>query len=120
MTKGVEFMKCLKVDEGKGSFSLDGRAFSPLEKITKDDILQLLDIALDPDQEFEMDTYSAELLTDPAHKIIYKNLYEKFEELKANKEQFTDEINELYKDAYDKYAVTKDDANTSQEQKEAE
>ena len=40
-----------------------------------------------------------------AHKIIYGNLYKKFDELLENKTRFHDESVALYKDALDKYKV---------------
>jgi hypothetical protein len=96
-------MKCLRINEGKGEFSLDGASFRPLDEIRKDDILTLLDITLNTKQEIEMDEYSADAFKNPAHKVIYSNLHDKFLELKASKGQFTSDINELYQEAYDKY-----------------
>lgn len=96
-------MKCLKINNGKGEFSTDGITFKSIDAIAKDDILSLLETALDPAQELEMDTYTAEAFTNPAHKVIYENIYNKFESLKSNKAQFTSEISELYQEAYDKY-----------------
>lgn len=96
-------MKCLKINTGKGEFSLDGVNYAPIDTIKKEDVLKLLDIALDLEQEIEMDAYSPEAFTNPAHKVIYENIFNKFESLKANKDQFTTEIAELYREAYDKY-----------------
>jgi hypothetical protein len=96
-------MKCLRINDGKGEFSLNGVSFSPLDEIKKDDVLKIVDIALDPDQELEMDEYSADSFTNQAHKVIYENLYCKFAELITNKGQFVSEVEELYQEAYDKY-----------------
>lgn len=96
-------MKCLKINNGKGEFSLDGTIYKSIDAIAKDDVLSLLETALDPAQELEMDTYIAEAFTNPAHKVIYENIYNKLESLKSNKAQFTSEISELYQEAYDKY-----------------
>lgn len=98
-------MQCLRINNGKGEFSLNGTTFSALDEIKKEDILRMLEIALDENQSFEMDEYSADSITNPAHKVIYHNLYEKFEELGLNKAMFVDEVKELYKDAYDKYKL---------------
>lgn len=96
-------MKCLRINNGKGEFSLDGVSFAELDSITKDDVLTLLNTALSGEEAFEMDEYDADLISNPAHKIIYSNLYEKFKELVDNKQQFIDDVDDLYKDAYEQY-----------------
>jgi hypothetical protein len=98
-------MKCLKIIEGKGEFSVDGVNYLPLDQIEKDKLMVMLDIALDPDQELEMDEYDADLVTNPAHKVIYSSLYDKFTAVKANKDHFTSEINDLYQEAFNKYKL---------------
>ena len=96
-------MKCLRISNGKGEFSLDGSNFSELDVITKEDILALLNIALDDGGELEMDEYDTDLISNAAHKIIYSNLHEKLQDLIANKQQFVDDVSDLYKDAYEQY-----------------
>ena len=64
--------------------------------------MNLLDIAIAT--EFEMDEYDVEKLHNKAHQIIYKHLYQKFEELKQNKDRFKDESERAYKDAIEKYS----------------
>lgn len=103
MQKDGGCMKCLRINDGKGEFSLDGVNFSAIDNIGKEDVLQLLNIALNESQSFEMDRYTADSIANPAHKIIYSNLYEKFNQVLANKRQFNDDVNDLYKEAYDKY-----------------
>lgn len=98
-------MKNLRINDGKGEFSLDGVEYKPLDELNKDDLLALLDIALNLEQEMEMDEYDSDVITHPAHKIIYKNIHDKLKEVVANKQQFTDDANELYQEAYDKYKV---------------
>lgn len=98
-------MKNLRINNGRGEFSLNGVDYTALDEITKEDLLALLDISLDPEQEMEMDEYDTELIVHQAHKIIYHNLYDKFSEVIVNKRQFNDDVNELYEDAYDKYKV---------------
>jgi hypothetical protein len=98
-------MKCLKIKDGKGEFSVDGANYLPLDQINKDHLMALLDIALDSEQEFEMDEYSSEVVTNAAHKVIYSNLFEKFKAVKANKEQFTTDIEGLYQESFNKYKL---------------
>jgi hypothetical protein len=98
-------MKCLRIKDGKGEFTLDGKEYLPLDQIDKDNLIEMLEIALDPEQEFEMDEYDSEKVTNPAHKVIYSNLYDKFTAVKANKEHFTSEIDGLYQEAFNKYKL---------------
>mgnify|MGYP003644710267 CR=1 FL=1 len=94
-------MKILEVNNGKGYF-LKGEETVELDQIGKEDLLNLLDIAIAT--EFEMDEYDVEKLHNKAHQIIYKHLYQKFEELKQNKDRFKDESERAYKDAIEKYS----------------
>lgn len=94
-------MKILEVKNGKGYF-LKGEETVELDQIGKEDLLNLLDIAIAT--EFEMDEYDVEKLHNKAHQIIYKHLYQKFEELKQNKDRFKDESERAYKDAIEKYS----------------
>lgn len=72
-----------------------------LDQISKDDLLKLLGIATEKD--FEMNDYDNDLLQNPAHNIIYKNIHGKFTELLNNKTRFIDSVNSMYKSAIDKY-----------------
>lgn len=103
-------MKCLRVKDNVGEFSLDGVSYSPIDKIAKEDILLLVDIALDKEQKFDMDSYDDKMMSNPANKIIYCNIFDKFADLVSNKDQFGAEINEKYKDAYDEYKLQEDDS----------
>src|SRR4051812_12544666 len=103
--KGRLYMKCLKIKDGKGEFTVDGSNYFPLDQIDKENLMALLEIALDPDQEFEMDEYDSDIVTNAAHKVIYSNLYDKFTAVKVNKEHFTSEIDGLYQEAFNKYKL---------------
>ena len=103
MKKGVESMRCLKIENGKGFFVDKEGDYQEIDKMGKDDILYLLDIATDEDTVFEMDDMDVNEINNPAHRIIYQNLRDKFNELIQNKAQFLDESEALYKDALQKY-----------------
>ena len=66
-------------------------------------MLYLLDKATEDGCEFEMDSPSLNKIKNEAHKIIYENLYDKFQDLLKNKNKFIDESESLYKDALQKY-----------------
>ncbi len=105
MRKGEESMKCLKIENGKGFFIDKDGTYQEIDKMGKDDILHLLDIATDEEIDFEIDDMDENQISNPAHKIIYQNLSDKFNELLSNKTQFLDESEALYKDALQKYQM---------------
>ncbi len=98
-------MTYLKIDNNKGFYRLEGTSedWIELDQISKDDLLKLLEKATT--EEFGMDEYEEELLQNPAHNIIYKNIYGKFTELLSNKTRFQDSVNLMYKSAIDKYTL---------------
>jgi hypothetical protein len=98
-------MTYLKIDNNKGYYRLEGASedWVELDQISKDDLLKLLEKATT--EEFVMDEYEDELLQNPAHNIIYKNIYGKFTELLSNKTRFQDSVNLMYKSAIDKYKI---------------
>lgn len=93
-------MKYLKIENNKGYFIKDGN-WTEIDLIEKDDLLSLLDYATEED--FEYDKYDNELLQNKAHNIIYKYIVERFEAFLQNKNRFKDEVDNLYKDAIEKY-----------------
>lgn len=105
MRRGEESMKCLKIENGKGYFLDKDSNYQEIDKMGKDDILYLLDVATNEKLEFEIDDMDENEISNPAHKIIYQNLRDKFVELLSNKTQFLDESEALYKEALQKYQV---------------
>lgn len=75
----------------------------PIDLITKEDLFELLNKAIDDD--FEMDAFNEVTLSNKAHQIIYKNIYEKFANLLSDKTRFKTESESMYKDALEKYKV---------------
>ena len=96
-------MKCLEIKNGKGYFLNEDNEMIELDKMKKDDLLYLLDIATNVDTSFEMDDLQTCNLDNQAHKVIYENLYDKLQELLQNRTRFYDESSALYKDALQKY-----------------
>lgn len=99
-------MKYLRIDNNKGYFRLDSNESSWIEidKIDKDNLLVLLKLA-GSSEEFEMDEYQDELLQNPAHNIIYKNIFLKFNDFIENKTRFKDSVESTYKNALEKYKI---------------
>lgn len=102
-------MKYLYIETGQGFFSVSGLETDKqtIDKIRKEDLLRLLNLIIDASAEngFEMDSYDEESLKNPAQKIIYKNIYDKFDALIKKRVQFKDETCDLYKSAIEKYST---------------
>jgi len=96
-------MKLLKIEDNRGSYSLDGQSWKQIDEIDKNDMLSLLEHALT--ENFEMDTFEAASLGNQAHRIIYQHLHEKFLQLQNNRSRFKDESEALYKDAIEAYSA---------------
>ena len=97
-------MKCLKIDNGKGYFLGSNNEYIEIDKISKEDILRFLNFITNEEELFEMDEFNDLCLHNEAHKIIYRSLYQKFLEIKDNKNRFNDECNSLFRSAIDKYS----------------
>ena len=102
-------MKILKIENSRGLFLKESNQWEEIDKIDKEALLALLDIAISND--FEIDEYNTDSLKNKAHQIIYKHLSQKFNELSDNKNRFKDESEQLYKIAIDKYteSISKED-----------
>ncbi|GAB4448520.1 MAG: hypothetical protein Fur0028_03580 [Bacteroidales bacterium] len=98
-------MKYLKIENNKGSYRLDTSKdiWTDIDQINKDHLLELIKLA--SENEFEMDEYNDELLKNPAHNIIYKNIYNKFSDFLKNKTRFQDSAESTYKQAIEKYQL---------------
>lgn len=109
MKEDKEVMKYLKIEQDKGFYRLDTSKdeWLQVDQIGKDHLLKLLEKALG-DTEFEMDEYVNENLNNPAHNIIYKSIFEKFKSMLENGSGINDKLDEMYKEAIDKYAISPD------------
>jgi len=103
MIKGeMIFMKYLKIEQNKGHFMSIGGDYVEIDMINKDELMHLVNEATEND-EFEMDEYQESDIGNPAHKIIYKNIYDKFTNLLQNKTRFKDESSQLYTRSFEQY-----------------
>ncbi|MBF0266051.1 MAG: hypothetical protein HQL46_12330 [Gammaproteobacteria bacterium] len=94
-------MKLLKIDSSKGYFlNLSGDYIS-IDKITKEDLLMLVNLTLS--KEVEFDEFQAEYLQNQAHQIIYQSVYTKLFELYERKDEFLDQSERLFLQEYDRY-----------------
>lgn len=95
-------MKLLKIDEGKGYFLGEDTEDQPVDKLTKEDLLRMVDLTLTED-EILFDEYDENSLHNQAHQIIYKNVYEKLHFLRERRSEFVDESERLFLEEYDSY-----------------
>ncbi len=101
MMAGGKDMKLLKIENSLGVYLDDQGAFSPIDKITKEDLLRLVGMTLSEVVEF--DEYDERTLKNQAHQILYKSIYEKLKGLSERKQEFTDESAGLYLQDYERY-----------------
>lgn len=93
-------MKYLEIKDEKAFFR-QGEEMVEIDKIMKDDLLDIINHAHEDD--FEMDQFNEIELPNKAHQIIYENLYNKLVEFLQNKEQFIEQANKLYSEAVQEY-----------------
>lgn len=98
---GGEYMKLLTIENDKGWYLNDEGDLAPIDKITKEDLLRLMNLTLT--EETEADEFDAEAIKNQAHQIIYKSVSEKLRDLKERQSEFTDESERLYLSEYEKY-----------------
>ncbi len=96
-------MKFLKIEHSKGYFKASEGDYLEIDKINKNELMYLVNEAIENDG-FEMDEYQESDIGNPAHKIIYKNIYDKFISLLLNKTRFKDESAQLYTRSFEQYS----------------
>jgi hypothetical protein len=94
-------MKLLRIEGNLGHFLNDDSAFTPIDRITKEDLLRLVNLTLT--EEVDFDDYDSEAIRNQAHQILYRSIYDKLRGLRDRKEAFTDESERLYLQEYEKY-----------------
>ena len=97
-------MKLLKIENNLGFYRDNQGEFTTVDKITKEDILMLVNLTLGED-EIEFDKYNDENLKNQAHQIIYKSIFDKLQGLNDRRQEFIDESERLYLQEYEKYRV---------------
>ncbi|MBJ2346187.1 MULTISPECIES: hypothetical protein [Pseudomonas] len=97
-------MKLLKVESSCGYFRLQDGSYSPVDKISKDDLLWLVSVTLS-DEDVEFDIYDESMIQNHAHQVIYKSIVRKLHSLRERKQEFVDESARLYLEDYEKYKM---------------
>lgn len=94
-------MKLLSISEGKGFFLGEAGSPTPIDQITKEDLLRLVDLTLTLDAP--MDAYDVSLLLNQAHQIIYENVWTRLSELGSRKKEFLDDSKRAFLTEYERY-----------------
>lgn len=97
-------MKLLKIENNCGYFLAENGVYEPIDNISKDDLLRLVNCTLDED-EVEFDEYDENLLKNHAHLVIYKSIVRKLNSLRERRQEFTDEAARLYLEEYERYKI---------------
>lgn len=92
----------MKISDGGAFYCAADGEFAAIDKITKEDLVRLVDLTLSRDVEF--DEYDEETVRNQAQQIVYKSVVEKLGELKQRKKEFTDESERLYLQEYERYS----------------
>lgn len=94
-------MKILKIDDSNGHFSTDGDEFISIDKLDKENLLKLVEHSLN--KEVEMDDYEPKILKNEAHRIIYRSVHKKLQELITRKDEFYDKSEREFYEIYENY-----------------
>lgn len=94
-------MRILKIEGNNGHFSIDGDDFESIDKLDKERLLKLVDLALT--KEVDMDEYDPEILKNEAHRIIYRSVHKKLQELVSRKDEFFDKSEREFYEIYENY-----------------
>ena len=94
-------MKLLKIEDNLAHFLSTDGDFISIDRITKEDLLRLVNLTLTEQADF--DDYDSDAIKNPAHQILYRSIFEKLRGLSDRKEEFMDESERLYLQEYEKY-----------------
>ena len=94
-------MQLLKIENNQGFFYVNDDEYLPMDKLTKDALLKLLDLTLEND--IEIDEYDENTIKHQAHQVIYKSISNKLLSLNSRKQEFADESERLFLAEYEKY-----------------
>lgn len=106
-------MKLLKIEGKQGFFMGADGSYVPVDKLTKEELLRMVNLTLSEDVEF--DEFKTEEMPNQAHQIIYKSVYEKLLDLSTKKAAFVDKTKRHFLKEYEKYKDSGSTENTKTE-----
>lgn len=98
-------MKLLKIEANCGHFLTASGSYEAIDKISKDDLLRMVEVILS--QDAELDEYDEAKIKNHAHQVVYKSLYDNLASLKIRKQEFKDDADRMYLPDYKRYTENK-------------
>lgn len=74
-----------------------------ISDITGDDLIKLIEKCIDED-DFKLEVFDDTLIKNEAHKIIYKSIYQKINDIYLERDNINDENTQRYNDIIEKYS----------------
>ena len=94
-------MKLLKIENDHGQFRVEDGSYKGIDKISKDNLLWIVERILDNSGELE--PYDEEKIKNKAHQVVYKSIYTNLKALEERREAFNDESERMFLDDYKRY-----------------
>lgn len=94
-------MKLLKIDRGNGYFRLPDGNYLEVDKIDKEHLMCIVTSTLAGEVVF--DAYDEVALQNQAHRVIYKNIVAKLQDLACRRQEYKDDSEALFQKEYDRY-----------------
>jgi hypothetical protein len=95
-------MKLLRIDNSAAEFLSKEGEYKFVDKLTKEDLLYLVDLALS-DEDASFDEYTEDALKNQAHQVVYKSLLQRLSDLHRRRKDFSDASARLYLAEYERY-----------------
>ena len=95
-------MKLLKVENERAYFLAADGDFQTIDRIVKEDLLRLVNLTLS-ETALEFDEFDERSLPQKAHFLIYKSVVQKLKDLQNRKDEYRDQTDRLFIDAYQRY-----------------
>ena len=94
-------MMLLKIEGVLGQFRSKDSSYHEIDKITKEDLLWIMERVLDSSGELE--PFDKEKIQNKAHQVVYKSIYSNLKALEDRRQEFIDESERLYLEDYKRY-----------------
>ena len=95
-------MKLLKIENERAYFLARDGDFQTIDRIVKEDLLRLVNLTLS-ETPVEFDEFDEKSLPQKAHFLIYKSVVQKLKDLQNRKDEYRDQTDRLFIDAYQRY-----------------
>lgn len=103
-------MKLLMIKNSRGFFfnpihpyKTENDGYVDIEKINKDDLLDIVNYSIDND--IEIDHFTIGSISNPVQETVYKELDNKLSQLVKNKSDLSKEIESMFLEAENKYKI---------------